>query len=137
MKYIDIAKAQLIVDEGVRYKPYVDTVGKITIGVGRNLSDVGLSEEEIQYLFSNDLQAAEVTARSIFKYFSSLTDNRKAVLCNMAFNLGHDRLSQFRDMIGCVNVGDYNRAADAMMRSLWATQVGERAKRLAILMRTG
>ena len=32
------------INEGLRSKPYVDTVGKVTIGVGRNLTDRGLSE---------------------------------------------------------------------------------------------
>ena len=32
--------------EGFRAFPYLDTVGKLTIGYGRNLSDVGISIEE-------------------------------------------------------------------------------------------
>ena len=37
----------LILHEGVRRKPYLDTVGELTIGVGRNLDAMGLEENEI------------------------------------------------------------------------------------------
>ena len=62
MTYRDIVKAQLKVDEGVKLKPYKDTVGKLTIGCGRNLDDIGISYTEVDYLLENDLNMAEVTA---------------------------------------------------------------------------
>ena len=37
---------QLKLDEGVKLKPYRDTAGKLTIGVGRNLDDAGISPTE-------------------------------------------------------------------------------------------
>lgn len=36
----------LIRHEGLRLKPYHDTVRKLTIGIGRNLDDVGITHEE-------------------------------------------------------------------------------------------
>ena len=75
MTYRELAKAQLMVDEGVRKKPYKDTVGKWSIAVGRNLDDVGLYDNEIQLMLENDVQAAErlaVAVGSDFKGIASL-----------------------------------------------------------------
>lgn len=124
-------------DEGRRRLPYVDTVGKISIGIGRNLTDVGLSDDEINYLFTNDLNVAFVAARAVCPVFDRLSLARQGVLLDMAFNLGQKRLAQFHDTLLAINEARYNAAADHMLASTWAQQVGDRAHRLALLMRTG
>jgi lysozyme len=55
----------------------------------------------------------------------------------MAFNLGINRLVKFRKMLEALGKQDYQAAADQMLDSLWVEQVGDRAKRLADLMRNG
>lgn len=136
MTYRDIVRPQLRLDEGVRLKPYKDTVGKLTIGCGRNLDDVGLRPDEIDYLLENDITAAENTARALFS-FDALSDNRKAVLVNMAFNLGQQRLAGFAKFRAAVAAGDFDAASREMLSSAWASQVGQRAVRLATQMRQG
>ncbi len=130
MSYRDIAKAQLKVDEGSRSKPYRDTVGKLTVGVGRNLDDVGLRDTEIDLLLSNDLEM-------LFQSFDNLSDSRKAVILNMAFNMGQQRLAGFLKFRAAVDAGDYDGASREMLSSVWASQVGNRAVRLATMMRQG
>ena len=137
MNYIDILHAQLPIDEGLRKFPYMDTVGKITIGVGRNLSDVGLHDGEIALLLDNDLNAAESAAVELFPNFDQLSDARKAVVINMAFNLGKAGLAAFQNTIRNVVDGRWNDAATAMLQSKWAQQVGARAQRLATAMKEG
>lgn len=137
MSYRDILRAQLIVDEDLRQKPYLDTVGKLTVGVGRNLDDKGLSREECLYLLDNDIEDAEQDARTLFPSFERLSDARKAVVCNMAFNLGRDRLARFLRFREAVQGQDWERAAAEMLDSTWARQVGNRAVRLADQMRVG
>lgn len=137
MSYHDIVKAQLKVDEGVKPKPYRDTVGKLTIGCGRNLDDVGLRADEIDYLLENDIVVAEADARDLFPGFEGLSDNRKAVLVNMAFNLGRERLAQFRKLRRAVEELDFDQAYVEMVSSLWADQVGPRATRLSKQMKEG
>ncbi|HZR03635.1 MAG TPA: glycoside hydrolase family protein [Burkholderiales bacterium] len=137
MSYRDIAKSQLRIDEGVRGKPYRDTVGKLTIGVGRNLDDVGLSPDEIDYLLDNDVTNAEIVARILFPSFNSLSDNRRAAIINMALNLGQERLAGFHDMRAAVERQDWAGAATAMLDSRWAGQVGKRADRLAQMIKEG
>lgn len=136
MSYRDIAAAQLRVDEGVRSKLYADSLGIPTIGIGRNLRDVGIRPDEIELIFANDLKVAESTARGLVPTFETLSDNRKAVLVNMAFNLG-GRLAGFSETLRHISASDFGRAADAMLESLWAKQVGKRAARLATMMREG
>ena len=137
MSYLDILRPQLKTDEGYRTKPYEDTVGKLTIGVGRNLDDVGLHADEIDLMLTNDMAAAEKTARVLIPSFDSLSDARKAVVINMAFNLGQAKLGAFTNTLSAINEGRYGAAADEMLKSRWAVQVGQRAERLAELMRNG
>ena len=137
MSYLDIVIAQLRIDEGTRVKPYKDQFGNITIGVGRNLTAVGLSDDEIEVLLANDVNHAAVAAATVFPSFPALSDQRKAVLVNMAFNIGQQGLSEFTQFIALVEAQDWNGAADDMIRTRWATEVGPRATRLAQHMRDG
>lgn len=137
MNYLDILRVQLRTDEGTRVKPYRDTVGKLTIGIGRNLDDIGLHPDEISLLLENDIRGAEWTAKTVFNGFDALSDNRKAALVNMAFNLGETRLSGFHHLIAAINCENFPEAARQMLQSLWAQQVGARAKRLAVMIEGG
>ena len=129
-------RQQLIQHEGLRLTPYVDTVGKVTIGVGRNLTDVGLSREEALHLLTNDIEAV-ITDCMTFPWFPTLNAVRQRVICDMRFNLGPARLRQFRHTLAAVADGRYADAATGMLASRWATQVKGRARRLAEMMRTG
>ena len=124
-------KDQLIRDEELRLKPYRDSLGKLTIGVGRNLGDVGISVQEAGVFLANDIAAATIALESAFPWTDALDDVRRCALVNMAFNLGIRGLSEFKDFLGKVQTGDFENAAAAMLDSLWAKQVGARAERLA------
>lgn len=137
MNFRDICRTHLKVDEGVRSKLYRDSLGIWSIGVGRNVQEKGLRPDEIDLLLSNDMADAELDARALFPGFDDLSENRKAALLNMSFNLGRDRLAGFRNMRAAVLAGDFDRAADEMLSSKWASQVGDRAKRLAQMMMEG
>jgi len=127
---------QLILHEGLRLKPYRDTVGKLTIGVGRNLDDVGISRDEAEYLLRNDI-AKVMASLSKFDWFNSLDFVRRKVIIDMAFNLGLGGLLLFKNMISAIKEQDYKRAAAEMLDSKWAQQVKTRADRLALMMETG
>lgn len=137
MDHRDIVRAQLRVDEDVRAKPYKCTAGKLTIGVGRNLDDKGLRPDEIALLLENDIVEAEADCKVLFANFEELSANRRAVLVNMAFNLGRERLAGFKNLRAAVLAGNFVKAADEMLDSSWAAQVGIRAQRLAKQMREG
>ena len=128
---------QLMRHEGVELNLYQCTAGKQTIGVGRNLDDMGITQDEAMYLLNNDVERVEKELKKNIHFLSGLSDNRKIVLINMAFNLGINRLLKFKNMLGALGQHDYAAAADEMLNSKWAEQVGSRANELAENMRTG
>lgn len=130
-------KIELVRDEGLRLKPYRDTVGKVTIGVGRNLDDRGITEAEAAMLLDNDIRDVERELDAALPWFRSLSDTRQRVLANMGFNLGVPGLLKFHITLAFIQEGKFDEAADAMLKSKWARQVGARASRLASLMRAG
>ena len=124
-------------DEGLRLKPYVDTVGKLTIGIGRNLDDVGISEVEARLMLQEDIRRATRSLDSRLPWWRSLCDERQDVLVNMAFNLGISSLLGFRGALAKMQLKDWAGAAAEMLDSSWAKQVGARAPRLSEQMRRG
>ena len=127
----------LLRDESLRLKPYRDSVGKLTIGVGRNLDDVGISEAEARVLLANDLEKVRSQIAFMLPWAAKLSAQRMSVLENMAFNMGMARLLGFKIALQFIEVADYDNAAKEMLSSTWATQVGARAQRLAEQMKTG
>lgn len=130
-------KAELVRDEGLRLKPYMDTVGKLTVGIGRNLTDNGITEDEAFVMLQNDIANAENDLMIQLPLYNHLSEVRQRVLVNMCFNMGIGKLLTFKQTLGFISVERYNDAADSMLDSLWAKQVGVRAVRLADMMRTG
>jgi lysozyme len=127
---------QLALHEGRRAKPYTDTVGKLTIGVGRNLTDKGLSDSEIDFLLMNDIRECTDDLKT-FLWWDDLDDVRRNVLIDMRFNLGPSRFRQFKATLAAVAMGDYVTASDQMRKSKWYRQVKGRGERLARMMSTG
>lgn len=127
----------LVRDEGLAKRPYVDSVGKTTIGVGRNLDDVGLSDDEVMVLAANDLDRVEAELDRNVPWWREMPEARQRALANMAFNLGWPRLSGFRRMLGHLKSGAPEAAAREALDSKWAVQVGDRAGRIAELIRKG
>lgn len=137
MSYRDILKPQLEIDEGKRRKLYKCSADKWSIGIGRNLEDNGLRDDEIALMLENDITAAEQDARKLVPNFDELSPARQAVVVNMSFNLGYSRLAGFKQTLAFIAAEKFEAAAEAMLQSKWAEQVGERAKRLAAQMRKG
>ncbi len=128
---------QLIRDEGVEYKPYQCTAGKNTIGVGRNLDDIGVSHEEAMLMLDSDIARCIDEVDKNMPWSVRLSDPREAALLNMAFNLGITRLLEFKKTLAALEVGEYITASKEMLDSKWARQVPKRARRLAAQMETG
>jgi len=133
---------QLRLHEGERRKPYRDTVGKLTIGIGRNLDDNGLRRDEIEYLLANDIADARADLDRYLPWWRGLDPVRQRVLIDMVFNMGmgapnRGGLLSFVNTLSEIRRGNYGIAADMMLASKWSAQVGRRAVRLATMMRTG
>jgi|TARA_R100001460_G_scaffold107361_1_gene155998 lysozyme len=124
-------------DEGVRFKPYHCSADKLTIGVGRNLDDVGISEAESDFLLANDIDNCVSELKRTFNWYEGLSNVRQRVMINMCFNLGLSRLMNFKNFLGAVESKDYTKAGVEMLDSKWARQVGPRATRLKDMMVEG
>ncbi len=134
---IDYLKKQLIRHEGSKLKPYKDSVGKTTIGVGRNLDDVGIFPDEEDLMLTNDINRSIKDLNDHVAWWNSLDEARSGVLANMCFNMGISRLLQFQLMLAALQSGDYQKAADEMVNSAWYKETGVRALELVNQMRTG
>ena len=138
MKYdIDSLEDQLIDHEGLELKPYHCTADKLTIGVGRNIQDRGITEDEARYLLKNDIKIVEDELLTRQPVVAGLDSVRQRVLVDMGFNLGLPILMKFQNMWTAIEEEDYHEAARQMMDSRWASQVGRRAERLAQAMSSG
>jgi lysozyme len=69
-------------------------------------------------------------------WWKHLNEPRQAVMISMCF-MGWGALSKFTKLFAALTVQDWKIAADEMLDSQWARQVGQRAKDLAGMMRTG
>lgn len=129
----------LIRDEDLVLHPYKDTVGKMTIGVGRNIEDRGISYGEAMFMLENDIKIVkgELERAVGGAFWGSLSDDVQRGLLNMAFNLGIPRLLTFKKMWSALRERNYALAAIEALDSKWAVQVGDRAQRIANLIRNG
>ena len=123
--------------EGYRRFPYQCSSGKITIGVGRNLEDVGIDEEEARYLLDRDIARAYVDLASSFSWFELLDRVRQRALVDMRFQLGGTGLRGFAGMLDALAVGDFDTAAEECLDSRYARQTPARAGEIARMLRTG
>ncbi len=145
-------KAQLVRHEGLRLKPYRCTAGKLTIGIGRNLDDRGISQKEAYALLERDIQDCEQQLlEEIPDVYNGLDEVRQSVLLNMCISipqsrfaplrepcyLGINGLLGFKNTLAFIAAGDWERAANGMLASKWAKQVGLRAIELSEMMRKG
>jgi lysozyme len=153
----DIARlrAALRIDEGDKSKPYKDTRALWTICTGRcletnpltgaewkflldrGLIKVEISQEGDDYLLDTDLASSLKQCAARFEFWPTLNDARQNALAEMAFNLGIDKLCEFKKMIDAMRQSNWQLAAQEGLNSLWAKQVGERAARLMKLLEFG
>lgn len=133
-EFYDTLRRQLTLHEGRKNKPYRCTAGKLTIGVGRNLDDVGLSEDEIDFLLTNDIKRCEKDLQRNLPWYEKQPDTVKMVLIDMCFNMGIGGLLKFKNTLGMIERGEYKEAAAEMLISKWSIQVGDRGLRLSRMM---
>lgn len=123
----------LIKHEGLRLKPYKCPADKLTIGVGRNIEDNGITKDEAMYILRGDMATIAAELLHAFPWIDALSVTRQDALINMAFNLGMPRFKKFKKMLAALEIGDWQRSREEMLNSKWARQVGARASELAFM----
>ena len=112
--------------EGEEQFPYTDTQGKITIGVGHNLTDNGLPDHIIEALFQWDIGIARNELDRIHPNWRGYTPKRRDCLVELVFNMGAPTLQTFVKMWAAIEAEDWPEAAAELLNSRWAVQVGPR-----------
>ena len=128
---------QLKRHEGIRLKPYLCTANKTSIGVGRNLDDIGISEKEAEMLLLNDIEEAKRQLAAHFPWTADLDEVRLAALINFTFNVGIGTVSKFVNAMALLKDGNFDMASEEFLQSRWANQVGQRAIDVTEQIRTG
>lgn len=123
--------------EGLRLKPYRCISGKLTIGIGRNLDANGISKEEAEILFRNDLLEAKLQGINLVRNFYTLNEARQAVIISMIFQMGAKGFAKFKNTIKFIEAKNFEKAARNMLLSLWAVQTPRRARELSKMMKEG
>ena len=134
MKTIKELKERLIKEEGLELKPYRCTANKLTIGVGRNIEERGITEDEAMYLLSNDIDLVRDEVLKALPWVLKINTTAGLILFDMAFNMGVPRLLHFKKTLQYIKDEEYLKASVEMLDSRWAAQVGRRAKDLSNLM---
>ena len=122
--------------EGLRLKPYQDSVGVWTVGYGHNCQDKPISKDIAERLLEDDIDDAIQDCQT-FNWFNHLTEVRQSVVIDMVFNMGLTRFKGFTKTIKYLETGNPGYASHEMLESKWADQVGGRAAELSRMMRTG
>lgn len=125
--------------EGFKDEVYLDSLGFPTCGWGHHLwvgSKVPL--ECCEAFFKQDVAQAirdfQTIARSMRK---NLDTTRSRVIVMMIFQMGLQRVMQFKKMWTAIHDKDWERASQEMLDSKWAEQTKARAVELALIMKTG
>jgi lysozyme len=126
----DALMADLIRDEGLKLNPYLCTAGKMTIGVGRNLDDRGITRDEALYMLGNDITITMKDLDAVIPEWRYLDEPKARALANMCFQLGRVRFCQFTKMIAAIRKHDFAEAGREARDSLWYKQVPNRAERV-------
>ena len=133
----DALTARLIRHEGLRLKPYRDTAGRLTIGVGRNLDDVGVSRAEAMVLLCNDVAHVRSVLDQRWPWWRTLDQTRGEAMIELAFNLGAEGFAAFTGVLALLQDGAFAAAAKDLLATRWASQVGGRAQDLARMIQSG
>ena len=124
--------------EGLELKPYKCTSDKLTIGIGRNIEDIGITEDEARYLLQNDVDRILKEVEH-WSFLEKLDEVRQAVILDMVFNMGVSTFNAntWVKTFAAIQDENFEEAANQMLDSKWANQVGQRAIRLSQMMRKG
>ena len=137
--------------EGRKKKVYRCTAGKRTIGVGHNIDAKGLppdieaylddygeiTDEMIDILLDDDIEDAITDCKRLYPAFESFTEPRQDALLDFLFNVGYGTAKTFKTTNGYINAGEWEKASESLLASLYAKQVKGRAKEIAEMLREG
>ena len=136
-------------EEGIRYTPYLDSLGYPSVGVGFKLGPKGaplshytftLSDNTVNAWLGDNVDAVTASMAKNSEIASAMkhcNQPRQDILTSMAYQMGVDGLGGFHHMLSAVVAEDWEEAVTQMLDSTWANQTPERAQRHADVIRSG
>lgn len=128
---LDRVRKRLIAEEGLELQLYHCTAGKITIGVGRNVEDRGITHDTAMQMLDEDIDICVGELEKNLSWFADAPDKIQEVLIDLCFNMGINRLMGFVKTLHKLKTGAYKEAAVELLDSRYAASVPNRAKRNA------
>ena len=139
----EVLKKRIRDHEGFIAKPYLDSLGKATIGYGHLITDEDnfengkeYSKDELLKLFDKDFAKAEMGANQLVGHIQELHIEAKNIVTEMVFQLGTQGVRNFKNMLDALENRDYQRASTEMLDSRWNAQTANRCQNLAKIMST-
>lgn len=123
--------------EGFRAVAYTDITGHQTIAYGRNLDANPLTPEEGTYLLNNDINRTIQDLYKSIPWLSELDEVRQCAMIDLAFNLGVNGLMGFKTFLSLLQKRYWVKASSQLLSTLYARQVGKRAKEIALMILSG
>jgi len=117
--------------EGYSLHSYYDKFGNLSIGIGHKINKneklFYITPFYINILFENDLNIAIKAANNELIDFNLHPEIIKIIIIALIFNIGQNGFHQFYEFRMAINKHDYNMAANALSKSLWAKELRDRA----------
>lgn len=123
----------LILHEGYKTTPYYDQFKNLTVGIGHNLGAHPIEDDVVNKWFIQDTTYFYNKLCSQFSWYKKLSLLRQVILIDMAFMGWHSFLG-FTKMLQALSVQDYETAAQEVLNSEYAKQVGKRADDIAYIL---
>lgn len=120
-------RERLIEHEGLRLDLYQDHLGIWTIGVGRNIQERGISEETAMQMLDEDIEIVIEELDERLPEWQNYPVSVREALVDLAFNMGIPRLLTFKRTLAALNRQEWGIAANELLDSRYAKQVGNRA----------
>lgn len=122
-----------------RYEPFIQkirTLQTFTIGYGRKLNSQGISEEEAQLMFNNDLLNA-LQSLEVFRWYHDAPTCVQYALIHITFCIEVFSLLEMDEFIEAIKNKQYKKAACLLLNTEWAIDEPERAKDCALMLSEG
>jgi lysozyme len=138
-------KNMIIKHEGIRYRPYKDSLGLWTVGVGHLIGDGKtlpqeynreFSEEEVMAMFEKDYIHHRKAAEKI-PGFNNANGRGQGALTDLTFNMGPTWYKGWPNFQKHLAAGNADGAAASLESSKWYGQVGNRAPVIVDHIRNG
>lgn len=136
-------------EEGYKEKPYLDTEGFPTVACGIKIGPKGASLNNYTFTVPRkvgdlwlqqfvDLVINQCRANPvIYAALQQCNPAQADILYSMGYQLGVNGLAAFKNTLLMIAKKDFDGAANGMLNSVWARQTPNRAKRHAVVMRSG